>query len=236
MQSVISQSFDDFEYIVIDGGSTDGTAAIIEQYRDHLSYYHSRSDRGISDAFNKGLAQVSGKWVLFLNSDDYFHDANVLTRLSAVLKNNDDKDVIFGKVQRVSRDIEPVSLEQPIGHPFKWSEFLKKDTIPHPSSFTNMDFFRRVGGYDERYKIAIDYEFYLRGGKALNVLFHPEMVSCMREGGVSRAHRRLCLNECLRALEEHHACSPLFLLVYGNYLRFRLVIRGVLLKLHLVAE
>ncbi len=231
IQSVVNQTSDNFEYLIIDGGSTDGSVDIIKKYEDHLAYWHSKPDRGLSHAFNQGLEHATGQWVIFLNSDDYFSSSTVLSKLSAVLNENEDKDVVFGQVQRVSREHEPVSLEVPMGQPFDWSEFLKRDTIPHPSSFTNMNFIRRVGPFDESYRIAIDYEFYLRGGRGLKVLFWPELVSHMREGGISRIHRRACLDEWIRALNHHHASSALFIAIYGNYLRLRLIVRDYLASL-----
>jgi len=236
IKSVMAQKFNDFEHIIIDGGSNDGTQEIIKKYQNHLAYWHSKPDRGLSHAFNQGLEQASGQWVIFLNSDDYFFDSRVLRRFSDHLQENQDKDVIFGQVQRVSREREAHNLGQPIGHPFDWHEFLKRDTIPHPSSFTNMNFIRRVGPFDEDYKIAIDYEFYLRGGQSLQAMYFPELVSCMREGGVSRAHRRVCLDECLKALKQHKVCSNLFVFLYGNYLRFRIAVRDLLVKCRVISE
>jgi len=236
LDSVIHQDFNDYEYIVIDGGSTDGTADIIKKYQEHLAYWHSKVDRGLSHAFNQGLEHATGRWVIFLNSDDYFCNPTVLEKFSTILLANRDKDVLFGQIQMVSREQTPECLAAPVGHPFDWGEFIKRDTIPHPSAFTNMSFVRRVGPFDESYRIAIDYEFYLRGGEKLKAVFYPELVSCMREGGVSRVHRRACLNECLGALKQHKSCSSLFIFVYGNYLRFRIFVRDMLVKFRIISE
>ena len=236
LESVIDQNFDDYEYIVIDGGSTDNTWEIIKEYENSLAYWHSKPDRGLSHAFNQGLEQANGKWIIFLNSDDYFADSQVLNKCSSVLRTNPDQDVIFGQVQRVSRESEPKALDRPIGHPFNWKVFLKRNTIPHPSAFTNRDFFRRAGAFYEDYRFAMDYEFYLRGGKDLKAMFHPLIITCMREGGLSRANRRESLYECLRALNQHQAWPGLYILLYGNYLRFRNLFRDLLVKSRVISE
>jgi len=236
INSVLNQDLKDFEYIVIDGGSSDGTVDVIKQYQGRLAYWHSRPDSGLSHAFNLGLEQVHGQWVLFLNADDYFLDGGVLARMAPVLRSSEEKDVVYGFIQRVSREDSPVAVEPPYGGPFSWRGFLKKNTIPHPSAFTNAKYIQRVGIYDEHYKVAMDYEFYLRGGPSLRVLFYPELVTCMRDGGVSRAHRHAALDECLRALRLHHVCSTSFIFMYGVYLKTRLLVRDVLLKSRLISS
>jgi len=235
LESVIDQDFADYEYIVIDGGSTDKTTEIIKEFEQELAYWHSRPDRGLSHAFNQGVEQAKGKWILFLNSDDYFADSQVLYKFSSVLRDNPDKDVIFGQIQSVSREDTPRNLKQPYGHPFRWNEFLRRDTIPHPSSFTNINFIRRVGAFDENYRIAIDYEFFLRGGEKLNAMFYSVVVSNMRVGGVSRAQRRICQEECLKALKQRQACSYMFIFFYGNYLRVRMFIKEIFVKFRMIS-
>jgi glycosyltransferase involved in cell wall biosynthesis len=187
IRSVVSQDFDDFEYLIIDGGSRDGTVEVIESYADQLAYWHSKPDRGISHAFNQGLEKARGRWIVFLNADDCFVDSSVLSSMAEVLRNNETFDLIYGQVQIIARESEIRPLSQPVGDVWKWSSFRLRSTIPHPASFTNREFYAKYGGFDESFRNALDYEHYLRAGENLKVLFVPRLLSLMRSGGMSTA-------------------------------------------------
>jgi len=186
MKSVLGQTCDDYEYIVIDGGSTDGTAAVIEQYRNHLSYYHSRPDRGISDAFNQGLAQAKGRWIAFINADDCYSDIEVLASMAEVLRQHDDADLVYGQVQIIQRQQAVVPISSLVGEVWQWREFRLRSTIPHPAAFTHRRYFERYGIFDENFRNALDYELYLRAGKDMQSVFVPRLLAWMRDGGMSK--------------------------------------------------
>jgi glycosyltransferase involved in cell wall biosynthesis len=205
INSVLSQTYPHLEYLILDGGSADGTADLIRRYESRLAYWHSRPDRGQSHAFNLGLVQSSGEWILFLNADDYFWDEAVVEKMAPHLLAHRDADVVFGQTVTVTRqqDSRPSPMRRILGQPFSWRELRWQDTIPHPSVFTNRQYFERVGGFDETYRIAMDYEIYLRGGKDLKVHYIPIPVTGMREGGVSRAYVLDTFREGRRALYEN---------------------------------
>lgn len=203
IRSVVKQDFDDKEYIVIDGGSTDSTVDIIEAYSNHIAYWHTKPDRGIAHAFNMGLEQSKGRWIAFLNADDFYVAPDVLTCISRYLLAEPDLDVLFGQMIRVSRDSSPVPQEEPYGQPFIWSEFAKLDTIPHPAAFTSRTYFERFGGFDENYRIAMDYEMFMRAGRALKARFVPVSVAYMREGGLSRSLQLYSTREWLKVHKKH---------------------------------
>jgi len=186
MKSVMDQTLDDFEYIVIDGGSSDGTTVIIEQYRSHLSYYHSRPDRGISDAFNQGMAHASGRWIAFLNADDCYSDMQALSSMEDVLRQNDAADLVYGQVQIIKRQQVVVPVSPMVGSAWRWSEFRLRSTIPHPAAFTHRRYFERYGMFDEGFRNALDYELYLRAGKGMEAVFVPRLLTWMRDGGMSK--------------------------------------------------
>ncbi len=96
IQSVIGQTFKNIEYIIIDGGSTDGTFDIIKKYEHAIDYYISEKDEGIYDAMNKGIEAANGEWINFMNGGDTFHNSNVLQSLS--FPNKPDCDLLSGKV------------------------------------------------------------------------------------------------------------------------------------------
>lgn len=207
IQSVLSQSYPFIEYIIIDGGSTDGSVEIIRRYASRLAYWHSRPDRNVVHAFNLGLAQVHGDWILYLNADDFFLEAAVVEKMVPHLIIHKDADVVFGEtiIMECSRDCKPAPMRQIHGHPWSWQEFRRRDTIPHPSSFTHRRYFERVGGFDESYSIATDYELFLRGGKELRTQYVPLAVTGMREGGCSRKKLVVTLLEARRAIYETKA-------------------------------
>ena len=153
IESVINQDFDDYEYVIIDGGSTDGTVDIIENYKDKLSYWHSKQDRGLADAFNQGVSHSTGDWLFFLNSDDYLFDSNALSKLAQAGRAHTDCDVIFGQTMVVERELDPPPIGKRYGSSYRWWRFLLRDTIPHPAAITNRTYFAKVGKFSEDFSI-----------------------------------------------------------------------------------
>ena len=220
IKSVISQDFCGFEYVVVDGNSTDGTAEVIKKHQESLAYWHSKPDRGLAHAFNLGVDMAKGDWILFLNSDDYFEADSVLSDMAPYLKQFNDKDVVFGKIVMVSRDIAPLPISRAEGGDFRWSKFKFSDTIPHQAAFTSRKYFDRVGAFNEKYNIAVDYEHYLRGGDRLVAKFVPVLVSNMRDGGMGKELVVDSLREWCRAQIETNSVSPF---IAKCLFRFRLV-------------
>ena len=208
INSVIGQDFCDFEYVIVDGDSTDGTSEVIKKYQENLSYWHSKPDRGLAHAFNLGVENAKGEWILFLNSDDYFEAHSVLSDMAPYLKQSHSKDVVFGKIIMVSRDMTPIPISREEGGDFRWSKFKFSDTIPHQAAFTSRTYFDRVGVFNEKYKIAVDYEHYLRGGDLLKAKFVPVLVSKMRDGGMGKELLKDSLREWCRAQIETNSLSP----------------------------
>jgi len=209
IQSVLSQKFDNFEYVIIDGSSTDGTVKIIRKYQDKLAYWHSQPDRGLAHAFNLGVEHSSGQWLLFLNSDDYFSSNDVLQKMEGYLEMYPGMDVVFGQVSMVTREQTPEKIGGPYGKPFQWDKFCLRDTIPHQSAFSSRTFIERTGPFSEKFRIAVDYEHFLRAGPALKAQFVPILVANMRDGGLSK-------HDVLASLREW-ACAQI---VSGNRSRF----------------
>ena len=206
IRSVLSQTYPHIEYIIIDGGSRDGTVGIIRKYAHRLAYWHSRPDRGLAHAFNLGLAQAHGEWILFLNADDFFISPKVLEAMVPHLSSDKETYVVFGKVVFVSREKElQLILRNSLGYPWRWEEFRRYCTIPHPGAFTNRRYFERIGKFDERLRVAVDYELFLRGGKELQPQFVPITISAMRTGGMSTKYLLRALNENKWAQEINHA-------------------------------
>jgi glycosyltransferase involved in cell wall biosynthesis len=185
ISSVLSQSFRDLEYIIIDGGSQDGTVDIIRNYASRLAYWHSQPDRGIAHAFNLGLAQAHGDWLLFLNADDLLLEPTVMAHMVPHLLLHQNADVVYGQMISLTREQEPkpVPLCKVGGHPWRWQEFRRVNRIPHQAAFTRREYFDRVGGFDETFRMAMDYEHFLRAREGLRAQFVPLALAGMRAGG-----------------------------------------------------
>jgi putative colanic acid biosynthesis glycosyltransferase len=147
--SVIGQSFTDFEYIVVDGGSTDGTNKVIAKYKDKIDFYCSEQDKGIYDAMNKGIYFTRGKWVNFMNAGDTFHSFNVLSNVFSQKLNFDKLSLIYGY-----KFVEGVPIK-----PFELS-ILKKGILMgnHQSMFFNKGVLGEQLMYNLNYPIYADYE------------------------------------------------------------------------------
>ena len=154
IDSVIPQTFKDFEWIVIDGGSNDGSKELIEQYADHISYWVSEPDKGIYNAMNKGIKAANGEYLLFLNSGDGLCDEAVINDFHSI---NATEDIISGNiiVDDSIYDVRFSPDEQEIEY-----QFMCNSTVLHPSSFIKKELFEKYGYYDESLKIVSDWKFF----------------------------------------------------------------------------
>ena len=148
IESVISQTSKDFEYLIIDGGSTDGSVEIIKKYADHINYWCTEKDKGIYNAMNKGIAQAKGDYMVFMNSGDCFHTPDVL-ELMFYYK----EDIICGKVLKGNTNI-------PSGHNKSTITLvdLMRGSLPHQAMFIRREIMMKHQ-YDEKYKILSDWKF-----------------------------------------------------------------------------
>jgi glycosyltransferase involved in cell wall biosynthesis len=212
IQSIISQTYPHKEYIIIDGGSTDGTVEIIQKYQHHLTYWHSRPDRGLAHAFNQGFDHSRGDWIIYLNADDFFLEATVLEKMAPHLAAHDQDDAVLGQMVYFTRNPlpEPRPLYCIYANPWHWHQFRRYCSMPHQATFTRRNFFNRVGPFDESYKIALDYEFFLRAGKNLRCSYVPIAMSGFRTGGVSSSSILKTLRESQRAQIKNKALSVWF--------------------------
>lgn len=156
MDSVLKQSYTNFEYIVIDGNSTDGSKELIQEYSNKLAYWVSEKDAGIYNAMNKGISKAKGEYCLFLNSDDYLVHPEVLDQ---VFKLNLSEDIIYGDMLLEDTKHNKTLSTQPSKLTF---EHFISSTIWHPVSFIKTNLFFKYGLYNEQLKIVSDYEFFLK--------------------------------------------------------------------------
>lgn len=157
IDSVVAQTFRDFEWIVIDGGSTDGSRELIELNAEHFAYWVSESDKGIYNAMNKGIAQAKGEYLQFLNSGDWFYDKDVLGKVFGQERN---EDILFSTKHVICYgDERKVMIERKYGSVFTPFNIINQ-TISHQSAFIKRNLFEKIGLYDETYKIVSDRKFF----------------------------------------------------------------------------
>jgi glycosyltransferase involved in cell wall biosynthesis len=154
IESISSQTWQEFEHIIIDGGSTDGSVANIESNAQLFKYWVSEPDKGVYHAMNKGIAKASGEYLLFLNSGDHFYNHKVLEKNHYVLTNY---DLIYFNMY-VSGENKKFIKEYPDTLSFAY--FLK-DNLPHPSIFIKKELFQTVGLFKEDFKIVSDWKFFI---------------------------------------------------------------------------
>lgn len=156
IESVVSQTWKEFEYIVIDGGSTDESQLVIDNHKAHIAYSVSEKDKGIYNAMNKGIKQAKGKYLLFLNSGDALLNAAVLE----AAKENLSSDVSFVCGHMVYELAGKTVMKE---HPEKMTfSYLVSKTVYHPSTFIKRSLFEKYGLYNEENKIVSDWEFFFK--------------------------------------------------------------------------
>ena len=160
IKSVLSQSYSNIEYIIVDGGSSDGTVAIIEQYAEYIHAWVSEPDQGIYDAMNKGIAMATGDVVGILNADDIYAHVDALQKVVEVFEDTS-IDCCYGDLVYVSEDLSK-HVRYWKSSAYDASLFAKAWIPPHPTFFVRKEGYARCGKFDTQYKLAADYELMLR--------------------------------------------------------------------------
>lgn len=155
IKSVVSQKYSDFQYIVIDGGSTDGSVDVIKKYSDKISYWISESDKGVYNAMNKGILQAKGEYVLFMNSGDLLKEDISIGR---IFDQTNGEDVVYLNVEIVSPNQEPYVKKYPAKLDLL---FFIVSNICHQSTFIKRNLFSKYGLYSETMLISSDWAFFL---------------------------------------------------------------------------
>lgn len=221
IESIVPQLCDDIEYIIIDGGSSDGTVDIIKEYESWLFFWTSEPDRGIYDAWNKGIDASRGCFIAFVGADDVLeaHAAN------AYLEHVRRRPSIEYWSSRLACG---ENARRIIGQPWNWAGFRRYMVVGHVGSLHRRDLYARYGKYDISYKVAGDYEFLLRIGEALQAGFVDAVTVRVGVEGVSNRRAPLALRETLSAKLSHHACSKLVAIMDYCVARLKLSIRRLL--------
>lgn len=202
IKSVINQTYSNIEYIVIDGGSTDGTVDIIKKYEDRIAYWVSEPDDGIFDAMNKGIKIATGEVVGIINSDDWYENnaVEIVAREFCCDKN---MDILVGNVYY--RDYHGNILD--VRRNGSLDKYVKKVMpINHPGMFVRREVYRAYGGYDVEFPLASDYEFICRMYKlGCIVNYNKYILSNFRENGATSTFDSWKgLKNCFRLAKEEY--------------------------------
>lgn len=214
IQSVASQDYPDIEYIVIDGGSSDATNAIISKHSNVVDIHISEPDRGLYDAMNKGIHMASGDVVGIINSDDFFVSSKSVSELMAGFESEDIEAVYSDLVYVDQNDTNKVTR-------LYSSKIFKKSLIkfgimlPHPTFYAKREVYKAVGDYKLTYRVAADFEFITRCiVQNITLKRVPVIAVKMREGGISSSGLRWRIHqnmEIVRACRENGIKTNLFL-------------------------
>lgn len=210
LESLRAQSFRDFEVIVIDGASTDGTADILNRGGDVVSAWRSAPDAGITSAWNSALPLARGEWICFLGADDWLWDGDALARLAPHLRAAAPHcRVVYGQVRQID---DAGRLIEQLGEPWERfkGRFRSRDALPHPGLMHRRSLFESHGRFDERFRLAADYEFLLRELATGDALFVPAVVAGVGWGGSTTRPENfvLGLREVEMALRMHGLRPP----------------------------
>lgn len=218
--SVINQSYKNIEYIIIDGGSTDGTLSIIEKYKDKITIVVSEPDKGIYDAMNKGVENATGELVGILNSDDFYANNDVISNIA---KNIGENDSIYADLVYVDRENPEKIIRYWKSGNYKPNAFIKGWMPPHPTFFLKKSIYNKFGNYNLTLKSAADYELMLRmiHKEKISITYFPEVITKMRVGGQSNAslNNRLKANKEDRMAWQINNLTPEFYSLYLKPLR-----------------
>ncbi|MBK0371265.1 glycosyltransferase family 2 protein [Flavobacterium agrisoli] len=217
IQSVLSQSYPDIEYVIIDGGSKDNTVSIINKYKEKLGYFVSEKDRGLYDAMNKGIIASTGDVVGILNSDDLYQDSTVIADVMKQFIANNALDIVYGDLVYVkSDDIHKVVRYWKCKE--YYSRFFENANVPpHPALFVRKRVYDQAGLFNLDYKIAADYELMLRMLKKHQFFskYINRLIVRMRLGGASNENFSSIVKqnkEVLNAWKVNNLKSPFYLM------------------------
>tara|TARA_A100001015_G_scaffold75342_1_gene83585 strand:- start:2057 stop:2842 length:786 start_codon:yes stop_codon:yes gene_type:complete len=225
IENILSQTYDNLEIIIIDGGSTDGTVDIIKKYDHKIAYWVSESDKNIYHAMNKGVIKATGKWINFMNAGDLYYDKNVIKNVFA---NSDYKgvDLLIGnsiiEYDEFSRRYQNGNL----------SEIWKGARFIHQSCFIKTEF-QRLNLYNENNEISADFEFFFNSIEISKIKTYNlnNFVSIFRAGGLSDKRRIEALVANFKLVQNTFRFSPK---VFSFYIliilkeTFKFVVKNIL--------
>lgn len=203
IQSIVTQTYKNLEYILVDGGSTDGTPDIIHKYREHITTVVSEPDRGLYDAMNKGIRLATGDYLCFLNAGDGLHEDDTLLQMVHSINGTDLPGVLYGETDIVDSQghfLHARRLSAP--DVLTWKSFKKGMLVCHQAFFARRDL---VEPYDLQYRFSADFDWCIRIMKKADVLHNTRLtlIDYLNEGMTTRNHKA-SLKERFRIMSKHY--------------------------------
>lgn len=222
IQSVINQTYDNVEYIIIDGGSTDGTLDIIKKYEDKIDYWVSERDKGIYDAMNKGIKLFIGDFIVFLNAGDSIYEYNIF---NLIFKNkiNFINDIIYGHAQLINSDNSKGKIVKAPSS-ISYKDFAKGMIVCHQSLIISR---RKILLYNLEYKLVSDHDWIIKILKETSKITFLDLPLCnyLLEG-ISDNNFYLCWKERLIIIKKNFS----FFYYLKNYITFLIRILKKIIK------
>ena len=217
IKSVISQSYKNYEYIIIDGGSTDNTIKIISEYKKYISIFISETDKGIYDAINKGIKKSTGSVVSILHSDDIFYNNQTTKKVMSYFSSNLKLDCLIGNTLITKNNSKKVIRNYKANSFKKWMLYLGFSP-PHPSTFFSKKIYKKFGLYNKKYNIAGDFEFYVRIFLKQNILLRivNKNFILMKSGGRSSESLKsnfISSNEIIKSFKDNNLYTNWLLVI-----------------------
>lgn len=206
-KSIEAQTYENIEYIVVDGVSKDNTLEIAEKYKNIITHLISEKDSGLYDAMNKGITLASGGVIGILNSDDLYCDNNAIEKVMSIFNENEDLDSVYADIFYVDKNNTDKIVRQ--WNSGKQKSFKNGWHPAHPTLFIKKEIYDRYGLFDLNFKIAADFEIMLRflEKNQITTFYLPEHIMKMRLGGESNKSIKNIINqnvECLKAFEKNN--------------------------------
>ncbi|MCH7518007.1 MAG: glycosyltransferase [Candidatus Dadabacteria bacterium] len=224
IKSVASQSYRNYEHIVVDGGSTDGTVGLIEKHRERISKWISEPDDGLYFAMNKGISMATGDVIGFLHSDDFYADQDVIEKVADVFINSD-VESLYGDLVYISKNGEKIIRYWKSGN-YRKSMVKWGWMPPHPTFFVKREVYNRHGCFNTNLRVAADYDLILRflGKHGISTHYIPEVLIKMRIGGNSNKSIKNIIRKSKEdywAMKENGLPVPIAALLYKNFSKLR---------------
>lgn len=206
IQSVISQTYHQLEYIIIDGASKDRTLEIANKYKEHITRIVSEPDKGLYDAMNKGIALATGDYLCFLNAGDSFHEDDALQLMVHTLSGNELPDVLYGETALVNREGHFIRMRR-LSTPevLTWRSFKQGMLVCHQAFFAKRSL---VEPYDLQYRYSADFDWCIRIMKKARTLHntHLTLIDYLEEG-MTTQNRKASLKERFRIMARHYGLA-----------------------------
>lgn len=205
IESVLSQSYGNIQYIIIDGNSTDNTMNIISNYKTSNLLLISETDDGIYDAWNKGLKLAKGKWISFVGGDDILLSGAIQSYVDHINDSKEELEFVSSKIELVDNNLNHINY---FGEEWNWDRFKKNMITGHVGTFHSKELFMKYGYFDKTYRISGDYEFLLRAKENLKASFFDKVTVKMRSDGISNRLLSKAINETYNAKVKNEIVSP----------------------------